>query len=268
MSIRICGFSLLIIPNCMQFDEMSVQLENTTQALRDAVLAGNYDPGVAIREQAVAESQGVSRTLARLAMGALEREGLLTHEPNRGFRVRAFSVDEVADAIEVRGELEALAARQAAERGIPEDLERHLRDTLAEAAALMESLARGDEEARTRWIQLNVQFHHGIVEASANRAIMPVLDSVSRIPLAGPQAIVFTSTMTETVMAQVRAAHSDHEQILDAIVLRQGTRAASLIREHAYRSSRNKRQNFEEIENTKSGPLPAGLTLIRRHATG
>lgn len=247
---------------------MSAQLENITQSLREAVLAGQYDPGVAIREQAVAESQGVSRTLARLAMGALEREGLLTHAPNRGFRVRSFTVDEVADAIEVRGELESLAARQAAERGLTSDLEQRLRAILAEAETLYKGLALEDVSARARWIDLNAAFHAGIVEASGNRALAPALENLCRIPLAGPRAIVFNSTLADHGLSQVRAAHADHEQILDAIVLRQGTRAASLIREHAYRSGRNKRQNFEAIENAKLHPLPAGLALIRRKETG
>ena len=38
---------------------------------------------------------------------------LLNRAPNRGFRVRLFTIDEVADAIEIRGELEALAAADA-----------------------------------------------------------------------------------------------------------------------------------------------------------
>jgi GntR family transcriptional regulator of vanillate catabolism len=243
---------------------LTAQLDQVTQRLREVVLAGDHAPGEALREVAVAESLGVSRTLARLAMGALEQEGLLTHAPNRGFRVRAFTIDEVADAIEVRGELEALAARQAAERGISAALESRLRDLLEEARRLVDTRGMGDLSSRTRWIDLNVAFHDAVVEASANRALGPALAHVCRVPLAGPRAIVFNSTLADHGVAQVLAAQDDHEQILDAIVNRQGTRAAALIREHAYRSGRNKRRNFDDLRLGRASPALPGLALVRR----
>ncbi len=243
---------------------MSANLDQVTQALRESVLAGDYEPGTALREVAVASVLGVSRTLARLAMGALEREGLLTHAPNRGFRVRLFTVDEIADAIEVRGELEALAARQAAERGLSGKLSKRLGEILDDARDIMEREAFNEIEGRIRWIELNAAFHAAIVEGAGNTPLVSAIGHVCRIPMAGPKAIVFNTTLADHGLAQVRAAHEDHEQILDAIQNRQGTRAAALIREHAYRSSRHKRQNFEDMERARSTPVPPGLALIRR----
>lgn len=241
---------------------MTTHLDQVTQRLRETVLDGVYEPGEALREIAVAEGLAVSRTLARLAMGALEQEGLLTRVPNRGFRVRLFTIDEVADAIEVRGELEALAARQAAERGLSSALETRLRSILAEAATLTQG-GMADLSARTRWIDLNAAFHSGILEASANKALIPAVEQICRIPLAGPRAIVFNSTLPDRGLVQVRDAHDDHEQILDAILNRQGTRAAALIREHAYRSGRNKRVNFDALRPARSTPALPGLALVR-----
>ncbi|MAO91493.1 MAG: GntR family transcriptional regulator [Rhodospirillales bacterium] len=242
---------------------MATQLDQVTQSLRETVLSGVYEPGEALREVAVADGLMVSRTLARLAMGALEQEGLLTRMPNRGFRVRLFTVDEVADAIEVRGELEALAARQAAERGLPAPQERQMRKILAEASALSDQ-GLTDVAARTRWIDLNAAFHDGILEAASNKALFPAIRNICRVPLAGPRAIVFNSAQPEKGLLQVRAAEEDHHQILDAIINRQGTRAASLIREHAYRSGRNKRVNFEALQNARLSPSLPGIALVRR----
>jgi len=244
---------------------MTTQLDQTTESRREAILDGAYEPGAAMREVAVAERLGVSRTLARLAMGALEQEGLLTRAPNRGFRVRLFTLDEVADAIEVRGELEALAARQAAERGISPELEKRLHAVLDEAEALMDG-GFGNITSRTRWIDLNSEFHSGIVEATANTALRDAIMHICRVPLASPRAIVFNRTLADQGLPQLRAAHEDHRFILDAIRNRQGQRAASLIREHAYRSGRNKRKNFDALQT--AGPLPAvpGLSLVRRAA--
>ncbi|MBO6834909.1 MAG: GntR family transcriptional regulator [Alphaproteobacteria bacterium] len=242
---------------------MATQLDQITQNLRELVLEGAYEPGAAVREVAVAEKLGVSRTLTRLAMAALEQDGLLLREPNRGFRVRSFTLDEVADAIEVRGELEALAARQAAERGLSPALAAQLRAILAEAEAVAQE---GFKELsnRSRWIDLNCAFHSGIVEGSANKALAPALDHICRVPLAGPRAIVFNRTVPDQGIAQLKAAHDDHVQILDAILNRQGQRAAALIREHAYRSGRNKRANFDALQQTAVWPALPGVALVRR----
>lgn len=244
---------------------MATQLDQITQSLREILLDGEYEPGEALREVALAERLGVSRTLARLAMGSLEQEGLLNRAPNRGFRVRLFTIDEVADAIEVRGELEALAARTAAEKGISVALQERLRAILVEAEEIVETGLTA-LEARTRWIDLNVAFHAGIVEGAGNKSLGPAIEHICRIPLAAPRAIVFDRTQPDRNVAQVRAANADHIQILDAIVHRQGMRASCLIREHAFRSGRNKRTNFDALAQGRPVPELPGLALVRRAA--
>src|SRR5690349_24234265 len=63
------------------------------------------------------ERLGVSRTPARMAMMRLHQEDLLEEiASSGGFQVRGFSADEVCAAVEIRGILEGLAARLAAER--------------------------------------------------------------------------------------------------------------------------------------------------------
>ncbi len=71
-----------------------------------------------LREQNLAEELCISRMVVRLALGEVEREGLVVREPNKGFRVRSFTIEEVTDAILVRGELEGMAARTCAEIGL------------------------------------------------------------------------------------------------------------------------------------------------------
>src|ERR1700760_89834 len=81
------------------------QLAHATEKLRDLVLHGTFPTDVKLPEARVAQLLDVSRPPARPAMAALERDGLLVRLPRRGFRVRSFSLDEVVEAIEVRGEL-------------------------------------------------------------------------------------------------------------------------------------------------------------------
>jgi GntR family transcriptional regulator of vanillate catabolism len=60
----------------------------------------------------------VSRTPLRLVLGEVEKEGLLERLPTRGYKVREIPMEQVANAIDVGGELEGMAARIVAEQGV------------------------------------------------------------------------------------------------------------------------------------------------------
>src|SRR5256885_14199858 len=87
-------------------------------SLRDLILSGGLRPGERISELQAVETAGVSRTPVRMALVRLEEEGLLEAIPSGGFMVKAFSERDILDSIELRGPLEGLAARFAAERGV------------------------------------------------------------------------------------------------------------------------------------------------------
>ena len=86
--------------------------------LRELILAGELPPGARIAELALVERLGASRTPIRMALVRLQEEGLLDALPHGGFAVKDFSEADIHDAIELRGTLEGLAARLAAERGV------------------------------------------------------------------------------------------------------------------------------------------------------
>ena len=98
--------------------------------LREMILAGELPGGARIAELAIVEQLGVSRTPIRAALMRLEQEGLLEALPNGGYAVRTFSERDVSDAIELRGTLEGLSARLAAERGAPPVVLNEARDCL------------------------------------------------------------------------------------------------------------------------------------------
>src|SRR5947207_4679399 len=99
--------------------------------LRELIVGGELKPGSRIAELSLVERLGASRTPIRMALVRLEEEGLLEALPNGGFAVRDFSEADIRDAIEVRGTLEGLAARLAAERGITSVLLAEARDWIA-----------------------------------------------------------------------------------------------------------------------------------------
>ncbi len=241
---------------------MSLQLEAATGALRQAILDGAFAPDERLREMAVAETLRVSRTLARLAMSALEKEGLLLREPNRGSRVKAFSLKEIADAIEVRGELEAMAVRLVAERGLQAPGLSRLQSFLAEAEQLLGQGVAG-AEARQAWVAMNQGLHDSLIEAADNRAIAVAVRQISLLPLASASAIIFDLFDAAGSADQLRRSHDDHCRLLDAVAARQGSRAAAIMREHAFRSAENRRKNLANVSNLAAAEGLPGARLVR-----
>ena len=86
-------------------------------AMRELILEGDLAPGKRISELGIVDRIGISRTPIRAALQRLEEESLVEAIPSGGYAVRSFSEQDVFDAIEIRGILEGLAARKAAERG-------------------------------------------------------------------------------------------------------------------------------------------------------
>ncbi len=86
--------------------------------LREMLLSGEFTPGKRLPEIPLANRLGVSRTPLRLALSALEHEGLLEESPTRGYIVRSFQRTDIFDSIEIRGLLEGMAGRLAVERGL------------------------------------------------------------------------------------------------------------------------------------------------------
>ena len=99
-------------------DPSSSQTLRALLSLRELILSGALEPGERVSELPLVERLGVSRTPLRAALVRLEQEGLLEAIPTGGFAVRGFDERDLYTAIEVRGTLEGLAARLAAERGL------------------------------------------------------------------------------------------------------------------------------------------------------
>ena len=86
-----------------------------TQQIRAAILGGEFAPYQRLIEADLSERYDASRAAVRTALLNLTSEGLVERVPNRGARVRAISVDEAVEIVEVRIGLETLCARKAAE---------------------------------------------------------------------------------------------------------------------------------------------------------
>jgi GntR family transcriptional regulator of vanillate catabolism len=223
--------------------------------LRDLILSGRLRSGERISELGAVETTGVSRTPVRMALVRLEEEGLLEAIPSGGFMVKAFTERDILDSIELRGVLEGVAARFAAERGVSaRDLE-----------PLKESLAELDsEEAFSSYVTMNARFHALLTELSRSAPLIRQIDRASALPFASPSGFVMAQSVLPEAHQILIIAQDHHRIVVDAIENREGARAEAVMREHARLAARNLRLALRN--RTHLDLLPA-LALIHSPAT-
>jgi len=182
------------------------------------ILEGELAPGARIIETRVARQLGTSQAPVREALRDLTTLGLVEMHPYRGARVRQPSADELIEAMEVRGELEAIAARQAASSIDGPTLE-NMRQLLD---AMRASAARGDAHQQARQ---NSQFHNCVIAASGNQTIQRLWSML--------EPFARTYLTASLPGADLHWLAERHVAILDALTARDAERAAAAMRAHA-----------------------------------
>jgi GntR family transcriptional regulator of vanillate catabolism len=226
--------------------------------LREMILAGELPGGARIAELTLVERLGVSRTPIRAALMRLEQEGLLQALPNGGYAVRTFSERDVSDAIELRGTMEGLCARLAAERGVASVVLGEARACLAQIDALLQQPAL-DDEAFTRYVALNQRFHNLLAEMAGSAVLARELERVVNLPFASPSGFVVVQANSPQARDMLIVAQDQHRQVLDAVERREGARAEAIMREHSRIAQRNLR---DAVQGQDLDRMP-GVRLIR-----
>jgi GntR family transcriptional repressor for pyruvate dehydrogenase complex len=229
----------------MEIDAVSV---GTRDSGSTAVIAGimsyleerRLQPGDRLpSERDLAERLGVGRNVVREALATLAALRMLESRPNSGIYLRHMSREssfealvmladmgatptptEVAETMEVRAHLEALAVRLACERRTDEDLQR-LEDVLARTDALL--LEGGNI------VKMDTEFHMTLVDATHNSVLVRVLNAFYRFT-AGRRTVLFADR------EHGKASAADHRKLLKCIVQRDAAKAEKAILRHMDRA--------------------------------
>lgn len=206
--------------------------EQVAQRIQEVILAAERPPGSKIpTEREMGEQFGVSRTVIREALKALSERGLVTIRPGRGayvadpvdsalsepirllYQLHNFSYDNL---VEVRRVLEVEIAGMAAERALPDQLEK-MRSAVAEMDEHY-----GDLEA---FVLTDQHFHVTLAEATQN-AMFPIL-------IGSIGGLVHESRQ---LMFGVRGSpyrgQSYHRALLEAVERRDVVAARQAMRDH------------------------------------
>jgi len=200
-------------------------------SLRDAIFNGELKAGQRLLELALVDRLKISRTPIRFALDRLADEGLI--EKNRGgYAVRAFSSDEVRDAIRMRGVVEGMAVRMAAEReALPPGPLAAARQCIVDLDKVL--AARRSAPKIEEYLDINQRYHESIVQMAGSFVVQRTLNHVCALPFASPNAFVMAQRQTGDIRKVMFLSQAHHRSMLEAIENHEGARAEAIAREHA-----------------------------------
>jgi DNA-binding GntR family transcriptional regulator len=189
-----------------------------TDVIRDAIIRGEYVPNQRLVEADLSAAFSASRATVRTALLELAGEGLVERLPNRGSRVRAISVEEAIEILEVRIGVEGLCAAKTAARLTEEDAEAfgNLR------AAMIDSVAEGD---LVEYARLNRYLDVRVRELSKHATASDVL---ARLHAQSVRHQFKLSSRPQRAKVSVL----EHAAIIDAVVARDPDAAEQAVRSH------------------------------------
>jgi DNA-binding GntR family transcriptional regulator len=193
-------------------------------------------PGQRIRQNELAEKLGVSRQPVSHALHLLHRQRLVAESGRRGFEVTGLDPARIRQLYEVRGAIDALAARLAADRS---------KADVAGRLQLEKALHAGRGIDRktplSKLIALDVNFHSAIYRLAGNPAIEEMM---------APQWPHMRRSMA-TVLAELdyrESAWSEHETIAAAIFAGNGKAAEAAASAHAQTAGHKTEERLKAID--------------------
>lgn len=208
-------------PTLVRLEAAPDLVDQVYRSLLDAISEGALAPGQRITQEDIAEQLAVSRQPVLQALRLLKQDGFVQDAPGRGLLVAPLDAGSTASIYQVRGALDALAARLAAAQRF--ELDPRL-------------IAGGRKAARGRnvkaMIDADLAFHEAIYAASGN-------------PLIGQSARQHWRHLRRVMGAVLQQSRQrepvwdEHETIAAAIAAGDGDTAARLMQDHAGQAAQN-----------------------------
>lgn len=217
-------------------DQLPNLIDQVYARILEAITDRSLPPGQRIRQNELAEKLGVSRQPVSHALHLLHRQGLVAESGRRGFEVVRLDPERIRQLYEVRGAVDALAARLAAGRART--------DTAGRArleAALQAGRRTGPDTPLLELIALDVDFHSAIYRLAGNPAIEEMI---------APQWPHMRRSMA-TVLDELNYrenAWAEHETIAAEIVAGNASAAEAAALAHALNVGRMTEERLRAMD--------------------
>lgn len=195
-------------------------VERAYRAVLEGIVSGRLTEGQWLRESALAEHVGVSRTPVREALKRLAAEGAVELHLNRGAQIATLSETDAVALFELRVHFEPMAVRLAVPRLDSERLDR-----LAELDERMRSLCAREQVVWSELTYANNEFHQIFIEHAGNRHLSLALQSVAR-------PVTVARTFQRYTPAALERSMHHHAEILEAARAGDGEWASAVMQAH------------------------------------
>ncbi|AQH01046.1 GntR family transcriptional regulator [Burkholderia sp. KK1] len=196
-------------------------VDEVYKVLLDAISSGTLAPGTRITQEEIAEQLAVSRSPVLQALRLLKKDGLVVDAPGRGLLVTPLDPAWISHLYEIRGALDSLAARLAAERGAKID------------KALIANGRRASKSDDVKaMIDADLAFHNAIYAASGN----PLIAETAQTHWVHLRRVMGAVLQ---VSGQRKAIWDEHAAIATAVNEGDGQRAAALTDLHTANARKN-----------------------------
>ena len=203
---------------------MSRASDRAYSMIRGMILSGEFGPGSQLAEEALAVRCDVSRTPIRDALRRLEADLLIRRTGTQRTFVADWSLSDVEDGFELRGMLEAHAARRASER-MTEGVLQRLRGCNERIHAVLD---RGVPDVPT-FMEANREFHAIVLEQAASRRLAALLGTLVEQP-------VVRRTAEHYGLEQLAQSWREHDELVAAFARRDHVWAEAVMLGHIRRA--------------------------------
>ena len=197
--------------------------------IREDILSGKYKENDELKEIAIGEELGVSRTPVREAFRQLELEGLIQIVPNKGAYVTGITIEDVKDIYMIRSKLEGLCAAWACEHITEEQLE-EMEENIYLAKFHAE---RGHFE---QMAELDSRFHEILYESCNSKMLEHLLKDFH-------QYVQRVRKKTLSTTERGIASNHEHQMIMEAIKAKNAADAERLATVHINNAYKNMVKN-------------------------
>lgn len=185
--------------------------------MEQAILSGQFKPRERLIEMNLIPRYGVSRTVIREALKALEAKGLVRTSPFRGAAVADLTVDEIGEIYFVRMAVEKIAARLIIKNIRPVEIQG--------LKKLLKEVERHLQKKTDRMIEKDSEFHRGIFRTCRNAVLCDIIDWLrTRSHIVGYNAWSLPQRIEQSIL--------EHREILQAIEKRDPVQLEKMIVQH------------------------------------
>jgi len=205
----------------------ATRTEQVYEVIRSELLNGGLHPGQKLKMVEFTERFGVSQSVIREALTRLTEQGLLIATPQRGFRVRDLSIEDIAELTETRIQVESLALRLAVQRG---DLGWETGVLAAHHRLERTPVIRDDGTVSEDWSVQHRDFHQALLTGCGNRRLESVANSLR------DSAELYRRWYWVLTDDHQRDLAREHRQLKEFALARDTDRAIEVLTEHIDRA--------------------------------